>query len=81
MKNNQRETRFPIATTAELVVFPYLLEYQESHGGLSPTLNEIAVEFERTTEWVRFCLKELQKKKLVKIERYKHRGIKIIKKK
>ena len=48
-----------------------------------PTLEEIAEEFSTRThsytkEWARFCLKELQAQKKIKVLRYKHRGIELI---
>ncbi len=73
--------RLPFSKVVEKV-WLYLLGYY-SKKGYMPTLEEIAEEFSTRThsytkEWARFCLKELQAQKKIKVLRYKHRGIELI---
>ncbi|MCH7541555.1 hypothetical protein IH981_02125 [Patescibacteria group bacterium] len=66
-------TRIPISKVA-LDVWAYILGYYTDNGYM-PTLSEIATNFNRTSEWARLCLKELEKQGKIKITPRKHRGI------
>jgi len=59
-------------------VHPYLVKYHNEHNGLMPSLREVAKQFKKTPEWVRYCYKVLIKAKLIKVAYYKQRGVVLI---
>lgn len=71
--------RIPLAELAVTKVYPFLVAYQRTHSGNAPTLVEIGKKFKRTAEWARICLKVLVQENKIRVDRYKQRGVLIIK--
>ncbi len=72
------QIRTPLKTTAIEKVYPFLVSYMKTHKGVAPSLDEVADKFKRTKEWVRYCYKILVKENLIRVDRYKQRGVLII---
>lgn len=63
---------------AKTQVYPFILQYQQSHFGLSPTLAEIGTQFDKSKEWARLCLIMMETEGMVKITPKTPRGIIIV---
>jgi DNA-binding transcriptional regulator PaaX len=80
MRNKpERKKRQTIKDQALYKIYPFVVTYIGKHGA-APSLYEVAKKFGKTEEWVRVCYKELVKAKLIKVARYKQRGVSIINK-
>lgn len=74
MIKHKRKKRQSVEHQAVYKVYPFIKEYIAT-SGVGPSLFEVAKHFKKSQEWVRYCYKVLVARKMIKVIRYKQRGV------
>lgn len=68
----------PMREFAVRKIYPFIVQYANKHNGLTPTTPEIGKRFKFTKQQAHNYIKILEQEDLIRIRRYKSRGIVLI---